>query len=415
MAEANAWQRTLWVMAVVQCIMMMAFSSSGPFLALYVEQLGVKSPQAVDMWTGLIASANFLMSAVMSPVWGAVADRRGRKLMVMRATIAIALFTCGMGLCRNVWELLATRMLQGAFSGYSAAAVALVATLVPEEKLGFALGWLQSAAMIGSLTGPLVGGLVSDWVHSYRVVFFLTSGFACAAFFITWLCIREAFAPPREPIRRKPSLIEQFRAVRALRSVRAMFLVLFVAQFSVMSVQPVLPVFVKALTSHTGHLGTLAGSAFAITGLADLIASPFLGKRSDTLGYRRVLTICMTGAALCYLPQAWATSIWMFIAARFGLGLFVGGIIPTANALVGRSVPSAQRGQVYGFTSSATFLGSFAGPLLGGLGSAVFGIRWMLGFVCALYLLNMLWVRWQVVDPPRAPASNVAQETQGER
>jgi len=167
-----------------------------------------------------------------------------------------------------------------------------------------------------------------------------------------------------------------------------------------MSVQPVLPVYMKELTNGaSGFLGTIAGFAFSVTGLADLIASPFLGKRSDQLGYRRVLTICMTGAGLFYLPQALAPNIWVFVASRFGLGMFVGGIMPTANALVGRLTPARQRGQVFGITSSATFLGSFAGPLLGGLGSAVFGIRWMLGITSLLYLLNMLWVRIKVRDP----------------
>jgi DHA1 family multidrug resistance protein-like MFS transporter len=166
-----------------------------------------------------------------------------------------------------------------------------------------------------------------------------------------------------------------------------------------MSIQPVLPLYMKELTGSTAYLGTIAGFAFSVTGLADLIASPFLGKRSDKLGYRRVLTICMTGAGLFFLPQALAPNIWVFIASRFGLGLFIGGILPTANALVARLTPASERGRVFGFTASATFLGSFAGPLLGGAGSAAFGIRSMLAAVCGLYFINMIWVRLRVKDP----------------
>lgn len=387
-------------MAAVQAIMMMAFSSMGPFLALYIEQLGVKDSHQVELWAGVIASSNFLIAAILSPVWGTVADRRGRKLMVMRTTLAISLFTCLMGFTQNVWQLLFVRILQGVFSGYSASANALVATTIPEEKLGFALGWLQSAAMVGGLMGPMLGGVLADAVHSYRVVFFLTAVFAMSAFIITSIFVREPEQQMESSgLRRKGSLVEQFRAVKQLKAVHVMFVVLFVAQFSVMSVQPVLPVYIKQLTQGTGYMGTIAGFAFAVTGLADLLFSPFFGKRSDKLGYRRVLSISLLGAGLCYLPQAFASNIWMFVLGRFGLGMFVGGIMPTANALVGRLTPREQRGQVYGFTSSATFLGSFAGPLIGGAGSALFGIRVMLGLTTLLYLMNVVWVRWKVRDP----------------
>lgn len=395
--EQTNWKRTLWVMAAVQCIMMMAFSSTGPFLALFIDQLGVHDVRKVDIWAGIIASSNFLVSAIVSPLWGMLADRKGRKLMVLRSTLAISFFTCLMGFSQNVWELLLVRMLQGAFSGFSAAAIALVSTVIPEARLGFALGWLQSAGMIGSLIGPLVGGLAADFTKSYRTVFFLTSCFALTAFIITALLIKER-REVHSALKQKPSLIKQFQSVTQVKGLQPMFLVLFLTHFTVMSVNPVLPLFMKELTHGSQYLGTAAGFAFAVTGLADLLASPFLGKRSDTIGYRRVLTICMTGAGLFYLPQAFAPNLWVLVLSRFGLGLFVGGILPTANALVGRLAPKEQRGMVYGFTSSATFLGSFAGPLFGGIGSAFLGIRAMLGLTCLLYLTNMIWVRTRVKE-----------------
>jgi DHA1 family multidrug resistance protein-like MFS transporter len=400
----------LIIMSFVQGIMMMAFSSASPFLALFIEQLGVHDMNKVDIWSGIIQSATPLVAALAAPIWGTLSDRTGRKMMVLRSTMAIAIFNGVAGLSQNTWELLGLRMMQGAFSGFSAAAIALVSTVIPEEKLGFALGWTQSAGMIGSLIGPLVGGFLADTLHSYRAVFYLTSTFALAAFLVTLLLVKEEFPASKGGGKRKLSLFGQFRAVKELKSVHTMFLVLFVTQFSVMSVQPVLPVYMKELMQgETGLLGTIAGFAFSVTGLADLIASPFLGKRSDQLGYRRVLTICMTGAGLFYLPQALAPNIWVFVASRFGLGLFVGGILPTANALVGRLTPAKKRGQVFGFTSSATFLGSFAGPLLGGFGSAALGIRWMLAVTSVLYLLNMVWVRLKVKDPaPLDPTADDA-------
>ena len=403
--KVTSWKTTLWIMAAVQFIMSIAFSSSNPFMAFYVEQLGVHNVHQVELLTGLIQGLTPLMAALMSPFWGSIADRSGRKVMVLRSTIAIAFFTGILGLAQNTWELMIIRALQGSFSGFSAASVALVASVIPEDKLGFSLGWIQSAGMVGTLVGPLLGGIAADSFHNYRMVFFLTTCFALTASVITAGFVKEK-SVVRTNTKRKPSLIQQFKAVREMKTVQAMFVVLFLTQFTVMSVQPVLSVFIKQLAGNVGYLNTVAGFAFAVTGLADLIASPFLGKRSDTLGYRKVLTICMTGAGLFYLPQAFAPNIWVFVASRFGLGLFIGGILPTANALIGRLTPSSQRGKIYGFTSSATFLGSFMGPLLGGLGSSTLGIRTMLGIASLLSLINMVWVRFRVSEPSLAQESD---------
>lgn len=394
----NSWTRTLWIMAGVQFCMSIAFSSSNPFMALYVEQLGVHNLHHVVILTGIIQGMTPLMAAIMSPFWGSLSDRSGRKMMVLRSTIAIGFFSGIMGFTQSTWQLVIIRALQGSFSGFSAASIALVASVIPQDRLGFSLGWIQTFSMIGTLVGPLLGGVAADYFHNYHTVFFLTTIFALTAFAITWLFIKE---PPvvRTPTNKKPALIGQFKAIGQIKTVRSMFVVLFLTQFTVMSVQPVLSVFMKELAGNVGYLNTVAGFAFAVTGLADLLASPFLGKRSDRIGYKRVLIICMTGAGLFYLPQAFAPNIWVFVASRFGLGMFIGGILPTANALIGRMTPSDKRGQVYGFTSSAMFLGSFAGPLLGGIGSAFLGIRTMLGVAGVLYLFNMLWVRWKVKEP----------------
>ena len=95
---------------------------------------------------------------------------------------------------------------------------------------------------------------------------------------------------------------------------------------------------------------------------------PFLGNRSDVIGYRRVLLICLLGATLTTLPQAFTDNYWVLTAPRFAVGFFIGGILPTANALIGRLVPRAERGTVYGFTASEMFLRNSMGPLTGGCG-----------------------------------------------
>ncbi len=168
--------------------------------------------------------------------------------------------------------------------------------------------------------------------------------------------------------------------------------------FVKISVQPVVTLFVKELVGERPDIATLSGIAFSITGLANVMAAPFLGNKSDKIGYRRVLLICLLGATLTTLPQAFAAGFWTFAAQRFAVGLFIGGILPTANALVGRLVPRAERGTVYGITSSAMFLGNSLGPISGGIVAATMGVHWVFLVTGAVLLANLLWIYFRVPE-----------------
>jgi DHA1 family multidrug resistance protein-like MFS transporter len=394
-------------MVGIQFIVSMAFSVMMPFLPLYLIQLHVHPVSAVEVWAGVLNSANFLVSALVSPYWGRLADQRGRKLMVLRSSSAVALFTGLMGLAGNVWELFALRLLMGAFSGFSAASIALVGAEVPDDQLGYSLGWLQSGALVGSVVGPMVGGFLASVFQSYRVVFFATSLLAFLATVMVLLVVQERYRPLPEPSPARsgrPSLVALLRG--AAGPMGAMLVVLFMAQLATRTVSPIITIFVRTLVGpRAHHLATLAGAAFAVTGVADFIGSPFLGKRSDQIGYRRVLLILVGGAALTFLPQAFVRSIWAFLALRFALGLFLGGIIPTANAYIGHLTPPERRGSVFGATASATFLGNFAGPLLGGAVAASLGIPFTFLATALLLILTWLWLYLRVTEDAPVPSA----------
>jgi len=391
-APSGAWRRTLWMMVAVQATMSLAFSISAPFLPLYVLELGVHPIAKVDLWAGAIASVNFLLAAIFSPIWGSLADRVGRKAMVVRSSTAVCLFTAAMGLAPNVLVLFLARACMGVFSGFSAAATALVGTQVPEGMLGFSLGWMATGQLVGGLIGPLAGGVLADWLHDYREVFFWTSGVALCATLLCTLAVRERFTRPDAGKGVRGPIWREFGELVRHPQLAPMFAVVLLAQVAALGVQPIVPLFVRDLVGDAPWLATAAGAAFAVTGLADLIASPFLGKRSDVIGYRRVLTISLAGVAGFTIPQAFVHSIWAFLALRFGVGVFLGGVLPTANAWIGTMFPVERRGQVYGVVASATFLGMFAGPLLGGVLAARFGFPAVFLTFGALTLANLAWV-----------------------
>jgi MFS transporter, DHA1 family, multidrug resistance protein len=395
--SSSHWQTTLWAMVGIQFIMTMSFSFLSPIMPLFLPDLGVTTDAGIALWSGILNGSTSFVAAFASPLWGRLADLHGRKLMLLRSSCAIAFFTALMGMSLNVWQFFAARALMGVFAGFSSTAMALVASQVPEQRLGYALGLLSTGQLVGSLVGPVIGGVLADVTGSYRIPFYCTSAITFASMALVWRGVHEQFVRPDGAHRRRSGMRGLAMMIGAA-GVLPLFFVLFMAQFSTRAVQPLVTVFVQELVGMRPDLATLGGVAFSVTGLAGMIAVPLIGKHSDEIGYRRVLLICLAGATLTSLPQAFVGSYWGFVVERFGVGLFIGGILPTANALIGRMVPRSDRGAVYGMTSSATFLGNSMGPLTGGAIAASFGLRWVFLITAALLLANLIWVYFTVPE-----------------
>jgi DHA1 family multidrug resistance protein-like MFS transporter len=394
---ASHWRQTLWAMVAIQFVMTMAFSMLTPIMPLFLPELGVRTEAGIDIWAGILSGITSFVAAFASPLWGKVADTHGRKLMLIRSSLAVGFFAALMGLSVNVWQFFGARALMGVFAGFSSSAIALVASQVPEGRLGYSLGWLSTGQLVGSLVGPIIGGLMADLTGSFRIPFYLTSAVILASLGFVWFGVREDFVRPTKTGAGRTVTAGLVALIRS-PALLALFFVLLMAQFGVRTVQPIVTLYVKEMVGNLPNVATLAGIAFSITGVANVISAPFLGNRSDQIGYRRVLLIALLGATLTTLPQAFTHNYWVFTAERFAVGLFIGGLLPTANALVGRLVPRSERGTVYGMTSSAMFLGNSLGPLFGGFLAAGLGLSWVFLMTGAVLALNLVCVYYRVPE-----------------
>jgi MFS transporter, DHA1 family, multidrug resistance protein len=401
----SQWRITFWSMVAIQAVSAISFSISLPFLPLFIQQLGVHPLPKVEMWAGIVGSANFLTAAIFAPIWGSLADKFGRKAMVVRSSIFGAIATALMGLAGNVFGLLGARLLGGMFGGFSSAATALVASAVPGASLGFALGWMATAQMTGTLIGPMLGGLIADLTHSYRAVYYWSAVGILIVSIVTVLFVRENFERKEKSSEKVASSRSQLLEILRHPELLPLLIVLALTQVTALGLTPIVPLFIQKMVGvGSPYLATFAGAAFAVLGVGDLVASPLLGKRSDQIGYRRVVIICLAGAGLFTIPQAFTENIWVFLGLRFCVGLFLGGIIPTTNAWIGRLFPSERRGMVYGLSFSASFSGMFLGPLCGGFIAARFGFSAVFLVIGTLMLANVLWVTFGIraKDPNRA-------------
>ncbi|MDF2724350.1 MAG: multidrug transporter [Paenibacillus sp.] len=386
------WKLNLIVLWFGNFLVMAGMTMIIPFLPLYIQDLGITDPGKVAFWAGIIFAGNFITSFFFQPFWGKLADKHGRKVMLLRSGFGMAIVMALMGLSGNVWHLLLLRVLNGTISGFVPSAVALVSAATPREKLGFSMGTLQSGGTAGSILGPFIGGLMAEWV-GIRPIFFITGSLLFIATLLAMFVVKEKFDTKQAASRPDVSIVAGFKELSKIPQLPALFTVTFLIQFSMLSSMPLIPLFVQHLHGDAGMLAFFAGLVSSITGFSNMLASPFLGRLSDRIGQERVLAISLIGAAIMFIPQALVQNVWQLFAARFMLGLFMGGLIPSVNALIRKHSPDNMLSRSYSFNSSFLSLGNLIGPTFGGIISGVITIRGIFIIATVMLLANALWVK----------------------
>lgn len=378
------WKRTLWILWVANFFVTAGMSLVIPFLPLYIEKLGVHQLQEIERWSGWVFSAQFFMSVICQPIWGRFADRHGRKIMLLRAGIGMGVVTALMGAVGNVWQLLLLRFFNGIFAGFISMSVSLQASITPNEHSGQALGMLQTGAIAGNLIGPLIGGVLAETI-GFRAVFFCTGGLLIFASIVVLIFVHEQHQPG---VCAKNPQKDGFMQLKPLYPV---FVASIFTQVGMMSIEPIVSIYAKTL--YTGaHLTLIAGLVVAMSGIANLIGAPTLGRLGDRIGQRKVLMLALCAAACMYVPQALATSIGVLLVGRFLLGLFIGGMIPSLNVLVKKKAPKELQATAFGYNSASTFLGNLIGPLVGSSVAAAYGIKNVFYVTMMILLVNAVMI-----------------------
>ena len=386
------WKRNLWVCWFGVFATSAGLSQLIPILPLFIEQLGVHNIAEIEEWSGIAYGVTFILMAVFSPIWGKAADRYGRKPMLLRASMGMALVLTCMGFVQNVYQLVGLRLLQGTISGYYSAAITLVATQTPKDRSGWALGTLSTGAVAGMLLGPLLGGVVAE-VLGIRSVFFTIGALLLVAFFAALLFVSENFVPSET---KSPTFREVWRTMPFPQLTIAMFVTSLILQLALMSIQPILTVYIASLSNDTGHIAMISGMVFAVSGLASIIAAPRLGALADRIGPQKVMAVALLAAGLLFIPQALVRNPWELMALRFLLGIATASLLPSINSMIRQITPDEITGRIYGYNQSAQFIGSFGGAVMGGQIASMFGIHYVFFSTSALLLLNALWVYFLV-------------------
>lgn len=385
--EEPHWRRNLAVCMFGSFTTIVAMTLLLPFLPLYVEQLGVSGHAAIVQWSGAAYGATFFTAALVAPLWGRLADRYGRKLMLIRASLGMAVAMALIGVAQDIYQLVGLRLLAGFLGGYASGSTLLVATQTPKDRSGWALGMLSSAIMAGSLAGPLIGGALPPLV-GIRNTFFAAGAVIFIAFLATILLIRETPKPRTAPALQVDGA--GWKHVADHRPVLAMWVTGMLLMLANMSVEPIITVYVAQLVQDPAYVTMTAGVVMAAAALGSILSAARLGRLADRIGHWNVIVACLAVAAVLLIPQAFVTASWQLVLLRFLMGLALGGLLPCIAAVIRHSVPDGTAGRMLGYSVSAQYAGQVTGPLIGGWIGGHAGMHWVFLGTCVLMALGAL-------------------------
>lgn len=386
----ETWKQTVYISLV--CVFCIAFGVSqlAPILPLYFHDLGVQTPEAMSLWSGLATGATYIIVCLAAPFWGRIADKRGRKITLIRSSFGMALCNILIAFQTTPEGVVLIRLIQGLVSGFYSASITLIASESPIERTGWALGLLASANLAGSLIGPLLGGYIADTV-GIRNDFIIVGIIMGLAGLLATVFIHEDYVPKDNV--EKLSISKLKEQIPEFNSIIALCVASFIYAICIMSLQPVISVYIKEiLPSNTENIAFIAGAVFSAMGIAQLISSSPLGKLVDKIGPRKVLVISLIYVGILNIPQAYVSDVYQLAIIRFLQGFGLGGMLPALNTYLSSKTPREFTGQVFSYNQSCLFLGYFLGAVGGASLMAWLGFTTLFWASGGLFIISALWI-----------------------
>jgi DHA1 family multidrug resistance protein-like MFS transporter len=380
---SEPWKRNFYAIFVAELIVIMGFSYVIPFLPLYMQQTSNLSNEEAAFWAGIAGSATGIMMFLSAPIWGILADRWGRKPMVLRAMFGGSIVVALTGVFTNLYAIIILRALQGLLCGTVAAASALVASGTPRDKMPYIMGLLMVAVNGGNSLGPLFGGFVAEKV-GFTITFFITGGILFLAGIIVMVFVTEKFTPP--PKEETASFTKMLRLAKSKELLPILGITLALnAGPNILS--PVLALYIRDL-SPIGSAESTAGTAFFLMGVVATASALVAGRLGQQINLKTIIVISCIGTGILYLPPMLATNATQILIFMAMTGLLRGGMISSPSTMVGLVTSPAQQGIAYGVNQSASSLGGAIGPLIGGALAPLIGFKNIFAVTAGVHVLT---------------------------
>ncbi|MHA8111374.1 MFS transporter [Lactobacillaceae bacterium Melli_B4] len=362
MSKVVDWRRNLNVLWFGNFIAGIGFSCISPFIALFIGQLGNYSNEQLSLLSGAAFVAPLLLKMIISPLWGMLADRYGRKPMLLRASLGMAIVIGSMSLVTNAYELIGLRLLQGVFSGFIGNAIALVAAETPNDHIGRASGKISTGNVAGTLIGPMLGGIIAT-TFGYRFTFVVTGIAMLIAFFLSLFLVQEHYVPNKRS--QNQSKNHFLQGIPAAHVILGMFLTTLLVQATNNSISPILSLYVKQLEPNNESIALIAGIIQSVNGISMVLAAPVFGRVGDRIGMSRVLKGGLLFAIMVFFTTALTQNVWELGICRLLIGISDAALLPMVQATLAKSSPKQDVSKVFSWNQSFQAAGNVSGPLIG--------------------------------------------------
>lgn len=383
------WRRNLWILAFGDFISGAGFSMSLPFLPLFINQMASFSNEQLTFYSGLAYAIAYVSQAIVSPLWGKLADKTGRKPMILRSAFGMCLTGLFCGFAHNVWTIIFWRFIYGCFSGFNSNSQALVASEVPKNQGGKAMGIITTGRVGGQLIGPIIGGIIAG-IWGYRMTFYIFGVAMFIAGVLVLLLVKENFVP--HIIKTNHHKFTVFAKLSQPEIIIAMFLTAMLVQAATKSINPVISLFVRQLMHHHGNISFVSGIITALPGLATIMTAGYLGNLGDRIGARRVLIGGLFFCSVVFFLTSLVRNIYLLGLLRFLIGISDAALLPLSQTILMKNTPNEIISRIFSYMQSFQALGSIIGPMLGAIIAGHFSYADVFLMTTMIALLNLVIV-----------------------
>ncbi len=384
-----SWKILLAMMVTFALMMSSSYTMLIPFLPIYMQsELGATADN-VSLWSGVTYAITFAISAFVSPIWGKLSDKMGKKPMIIRASFLLAITYFLGGIVRTPFELFLVRAFQGIASGLWPACLVMMSACVPKNKIGISMGLMQSANICGGIIGPLLGGILAT-AFGMRNSFYVGAVALSLITVTTILFIREPPVAPEKEINKAQNT--SYLTFIKDKNILILLLCVCMTNLVILQIQPIVSLYVQQLSHNSDKAVLLTGFIMSLGGIAGALASPLWGKTGQKVGFYKTITIAFISAGLLMSLQGVPNSLVLFGLMQFLCGLGFSGIFPSANSILVLLTPPSSRGMGFGSLFSAQMIGGALGPVIGGVivsfmsFNTVYIISGSILFVIGIYL-----------------------------
>ncbi len=384
-----SWKILLAMMVTFALMMSSSYTMLIPFLPIYMQsELGATADN-VSLWSGVTYAITFAISAFVSPIWGKLSDKMGKKPMIIRASFLLAITYFLGGIVRTPFELFLVRAFQGIASGLWPACLVMMSACVPKNKIGISMRLMQSANICGGIIGPLLGGILAT-AFGMRNSFYVGAVALSLITVTTILFIKEPPVAPEKEINKAQNT--SYLTFIKDKNILILLLCVCMTNLVILQIQPIVSLYVQQLSHNSDKAVLLTGFIMSLGGIAGALASPLWGKTGQKVGFYKTITIAFISAGLLMSLQGVPNSLVLFGLMQFLCGLGFSGIFPSANSILVLLTPPSSRGMGFGSLFSAQMIGGALGPVIGGVivsfmsFNTVYIISGSILFVIGIYL-----------------------------